>query len=55
MTPLKYLVEQKVGTLKEIQDASKADPTFMSTIKAWAKEEMANKGIEITEDVKKAA
>ena len=51
MTTLMYLSrEMKIGTLQEIQEAAKQDPTFMATMKQWAREEMANKGIEITPD-----
>ena len=50
MTTLAYVRKAEIGTLTEIREAQKADPTIMETLKRWAAEEMTLKGIEITPD-----
>lgn len=51
MTPMKYLTDPQTGccTTGELIALSKANKSDMETLKRWAIEEMANKGIELTE------
>lgn len=46
MTTLQYLTQTCCST-KELMELAKQDKTAVDTLKAWAREEMATKGIEL--------
>lgn len=54
MTPLKYITDPSFGcaTIAEVMALGKSDPAALATLKAYAKVEMANRGIPVEEPVK---
>ena len=51
MTPIQFLTSKEHGccTTGELLQMSKVDKPGVDTLKEWAKAEMKNKGIELTE------
>lgn len=49
MTPLKYLRESQVATVREILNLKQQYPTDYDTLMRWCREEMTHNKIEVTE------
>jgi len=51
MTPIKYLVDSRVGNSSEILSLRREHPEDFDVLVQWAREEMKHNGIEVTEAV----